>query len=96
MPTALPEGEYLHVQLSLGTLNTRQILNKIHTFNSVNLCLFVGSYVLDGWPLTKLQTDLLTKYRIIPVVILELHISEREMLRRAQVNKDSCIRYIPM
>jgi len=47
------------------------------------------SYVLDGWPLTKSQVELLTKFRIVPVVVLELEVSDQEMLRRAQLDRNS-------
>ncbi|CAI8010883.1 Adenylate kinase 9 [Geodia barretti] len=53
-------------------------------------------YVLDGWPLTKTQLDLLTKHRIIPVIIVEMQISKDEMLRRAQAEKVSIDRDYPV
>ena len=53
-----------------------------------------NSYVLDGWPLTKSQVDLLTKHRIIPVVVLELQVSDNELLRRAQLDRNSPTRSI--
>ncbi|XP_019849767.1 PREDICTED: adenylate kinase 9-like [Amphimedon queenslandica] len=46
-------------------------------------------YVLDGWPLTKAQVDLLNKYRIIPVRIVEIKITNEEMLKRAELIRQS-------
>jgi len=50
--------------------------------------------VLDGWPLTKDHVDLLTKFGVIPVCIVELHTTDEEMLRRAEVDRGSAGRYI--
>ena len=60
------------------------------------LMTYMYSYVLDGWPLTNSHMDLLTKHRIIPVVILELQVSDNEMLRRAQLDRSSPTRYMYM
>ena len=46
--------------------------------------------------MTKTQLDLLTKHRIIPVIIVEMQISKDEMLRRAQVEKVSIDRFEQM
>ena len=43
------------------------------------LCIH-NSFVLDGWPLTKSHVDLLTKFKIIPVLVIELQISDEEMI----------------
>ena len=45
--------------------------------------------MLDGWPLTKSQVDLLTKFHIIPVCILELKVNESEVLRRGKKDRNS-------
>ena len=47
------------------------------------------SYVLDGWPQTRSQVELLTKFRIVPVVVVELDVSDQEMLRRAELDRNS-------
>ena len=47
------------------------------------------SYVLDGWPLTRSHVELLTKFRIVPVVVVELGVSDQEMLRRAELDRNS-------
>ena len=54
------------------------------------------SFVLDGWPLTKSHVDLLTKHRIIPVVIVEMQVSDKEMLRRAELDRKSPTRCMYM
>ena len=46
-------------------------------------------YVLDGWPLTKAHVDLMTKFHIIPVCIVEVKISNQEILRRAAIDRKS-------
>jgi adenylate/nucleoside-diphosphate kinase len=53
-------------------------------------------FVLDGWPLTKSHVDLLTKHRIIPVVIVEMQVSDKEMLRRAELDRKSPTRTYPV
>jgi len=45
------------------------------------------SYVLDGWPLTKAQTDRLSDCHIIPVCILEMDVNTKEILRRARKDR---------
>ena len=52
------------------------------------------SFVLDGWPLTKSHVDLLTKFKIIPVLVIELQISDEEMMRRAHLDRNSPTRQI--
>ena len=54
---------------------------------------FLCRYVLDGWPITMAQVDLLNKCRIIPVTIVELNISDEELLSRADVDRTSTDRY---
>lgn len=44
-------------------------------------------YVLDGWPSTKAQVDLLTKFHIIPLCFLELTLSESEVLKRGEKDR---------
>ena len=46
-------------------------------------------FVLDGWPLTKSQVALLTKFHLIPVCIVELEVSNQEVLRRAAIDRKS-------
>ena len=49
----------------------------------------VNRYILDGWPLTKDQVDLLNKHRMIPVCIVELQVSDDECLRRGECDRKS-------
>ena len=44
--------------------------------------------MFDGWPLNKAHIDLLTKYHVLPVCIVELEVSDQEMLRRAEVDRE--------
>ena len=44
-------------------------------------------YVLDGWPLTREHVDLLTKFHILPVCVVELEVSDQEMLRRGDLDR---------
>lgn len=39
-------------------------------------------YVLDGFPKTKGQADLMAAHRIIPIQVIELQVDRDEMLRR--------------
>lgn len=39
-------------------------------------------YVLDGFPMTKRQADLMAARRITPVRVIELQLDKDEMLRR--------------
>ncbi|XP_026522287.1 adenylate kinase 9 [Notechis scutatus] len=45
--------------------------------------------VLDGYPVTKKQADLLEEMKIIPIKIFELDIDIKEVLRRALLDKQS-------
>ncbi len=56
------------------------------------MCL-THSYVLDGWPLTKNHVDLLTTFRIIPVCVVELNVTDDEMHRRAAIVRSSQDRF---
>lgn len=46
-------------------------------------------YVLDGWPLTKAQVELLAKFHITPVCIVELEVSDQEVLRRGEGDRNA-------
>ena len=60
------------------------VLLNIVQFHSVVL---IFRYVLDGWPLTRAHVDLLTKFHILPVCVVELEISDQEMLRRGDLDR---------
>lgn len=53
-------------------------------------------FVLDGWPVTKAQVDLLARYRIVPVCIVEVKVSDAEVLRRGDCDRTSSSRKHPM
>ena len=52
------------------------------------------SFVLDGWPSTKSQVDLLVKFHITPVCVVEMSINEAEVLKRGKIDRCSVNRYI--
>ena len=58
-----------------------------------NLIVFENRYILDGWPLTKEQVDLLNKHRMIPVCIVELEVGDEECLRRGESDRKSPTKY---
>ena len=45
--------------------------------------------MFDGWPINKAHIDLLTKYHVLPVCVMELVVSDQEMLRRAEVDREA-------
>eukprot|EP00057_Strongylocentrotus_purpuratus_P026855 XP_011681329.1 PREDICTED: adenylate kinase 9 [Strongylocentrotus purpuratus] len=52
-------------------------------------------YVLDGYPVSKHQVDLMTDYGIIPVVVLELSVDSRELMVRGMKDRHSSERLLP-
>ncbi|XP_063152555.1 adenylate kinase 9 [Candoia aspera] len=48
-----------------------------------------SGFVIDGYPVTRKQVDLLEEMKIIPVKIFELDIDVKEVLRRALLDKQS-------
>ena len=62
----------------------------MHELCMVTVHVFVfPRYVLDGWPLTKAHVDLLTRFHIIPVCIVELEVGDQEVLRRGEIDRGS-------
>ncbi|KAG2468399.1 KAD9 kinase, partial [Polypterus senegalus] len=53
----------------------------------MNLVCNTRGYVLDGYPMTKKQADLLEDRCIIPVQIIELNINTKEVLKRGLMEK---------
>ena len=53
-------------------------------------------YVLDGWPQTKAHIDLLTRYRVVPVCLVELQVSDQEMMRRTERDRAAPKRAYPL
>lgn len=58
-----------------------------HILLLILMCLV--RFVLDGWPLTKEQVDLLNKHRMILVCIVELQVSDEECLKRGEADRKS-------
>jgi adenylate/nucleoside-diphosphate kinase len=46
-------------------------------------------YVLDGYPLTKNQVDLMTQRSLIPVRVLDLTVNSKELVTRATIDRYS-------
>ena len=53
-----------------------------------------GRFVLDGFPVTKQQVDIMTKRSIIPVRVIELQVDGKEIANRATRDRYSAKRYI--
>lgn len=51
-------------------------------------------YVLDGFPATKAQVELLVKLKIVPVCLVELEVSNEELLQRAAKDRSSAARHV--
>lgn len=61
--------------------NHLKLLKHRYTVKTVNHT-FVGSYVLDGYPITKKQVDLMNQRSIIPVRVIELEMNSNEVMVR--------------
>ena len=55
--------------------------------------MFYVRYILDGYPVTKRQVELLTERKIIPVRVVELQVEDDEVLRRGTADRHSPTRY---
>ncbi|XP_077977825.1 adenylate kinase 9-like isoform X2 [Glandiceps talaboti] len=53
-------------------------------------------YILDGFPLTKKQVDLMTERSIIPVRVLELEVDSKELMLRGMKDRHSSERSLPL
>ncbi len=49
---------------------------------------------MDGWPLTKAHVELLARFHIIPVCVVELEVSDQDLLRRAEADRSSPSRQV--
>ena len=65
-----------------------------HVFVIANVTLFVFRFVLDGYPVTKKQVDLMTKRSIIPVRVIELTLDSLEVVTRATMDRYSEDKYV--
>ncbi|XP_072537006.1 adenylate kinase 9 [Salminus brasiliensis] len=62
----------------------------------MNLACSTRGYVLDGFPMTKRQADLMEAHSIIPVRVIELQLDTVEVLRRGLADKMKFNRPYPM
>ncbi|KAK3516708.1 hypothetical protein QTP70_022501 [Hemibagrus guttatus] len=62
----------------------------------LNLVCSTRGYVLDGFPMTKRQADLMAARRIIPIRVIELQLDRDEVLRRGMNEKMKANRPYPM
>ncbi|XP_053469806.1 adenylate kinase 9 isoform X2 [Ictalurus furcatus] len=62
----------------------------------LNVVCSTRGYVLDGFPMTKRQADLMAARRIIPIRVIELQIDKDEMLRRGMKDMMKPDRPYPM
>lgn len=53
-------------------------------------------FILDGYPVTKKQVELLTERKIIPVKVLELQVDDDEVLRRGTADRHAPTRVLPL
>ena len=51
-------------------------------------------YVLDGFPCTKKQVELMNERKILPVKIIELDVEDKELKRRAAMDRRSKERFV--
>ena len=56
--------------------------------NCMTLTVIVFRYVLDGYPMTKRQVDLMTERKIIPVRVIELELPEVETVTRGKRDRE--------
>ncbi|KAL9969395.1 hypothetical protein ACROYT_G021608 [Oculina patagonica] len=53
-------------------------------------------FILDGYPVTKRQVELLTERKIIPVRVVELQVEDDEVLRRGTADRHAPTRVFPL
>ena len=53
-------------------------------------------FILDGYPLTRHQVDLMTQRAIIPVRVIELSLNSKEVVTRATKDRYSPERTLPL
>ncbi|XP_071818767.1 adenylate kinase 9-like isoform X4 [Apostichopus japonicus] len=82
----LQKGAVIPDELAVRALEVTMLDSKANT----------RGYILDGYPVTKTQVDLLTEYNIIPVVILELQVDSRELMVRGMKDRHSPLRTLPL
>ena len=70
-----------------------RVYSTIHQCNIFFLS-YIIRFILDGLPATKSQVDLLSKFQIVPISILELDIDTPEILKRGENDRHSLSRYV--
>ena len=53
-------------------------------------------FVLDGYPMTMPQVELMTKRSIIPVRVIEMALESKEVVTRATIDRYSPNRLLPL
>lgn len=94
--------EYVHMEILCGLIGYTTLVHgcwNMHLWTymygvawlatSIKAPLPPSRYVLDGWPLTKAQVELLAKFHITPVCIVELEVSDQEVLRRGEGDRNA-------
>lgn len=69
-------------------------LSPITSIHGLLTC--VCSFVLDGYPLSRQQVELMTKRNILPVRVLELQLPGMEIVTRATKDRYSPDRSLPL
>ncbi|EDO38691.1 predicted protein [Nematostella vectensis] len=62
----------------------------------LNMHFQTGGFVLDGYPLTARQVELMTERKIIPVKVLELRVTDEEVIRRGIADRNDPARLLPL
>ncbi|KAJ8397628.1 hypothetical protein AAFF_G00436270 [Aldrovandia affinis] len=62
----------------------------------MNLVCSTRGFVLDGYPMTKKQADLMASHSIIPVRVIELHLDTIDVLKRGLADKMKLPRPYPL
>ncbi|XP_033125059.1 adenylate kinase 9-like isoform X4 [Anneissia japonica] len=82
----LRQGKVVPDELAVQALEVSLTNMRCHT----------RGYILDGYPLTKRQVDLMTEMNIIPVVVLELEVDSREVMVWGMKDRYSPDRSLPL
>ena len=55
---------------------------------------YICSYILDGYPMTKKQVDLMTERCLIPVRVFELDVDSKEIMVRGTRDRITASRFV--
>ncbi|EDV21496.1 uncharacterized protein TRIADDRAFT_30390 [Trichoplax adhaerens] len=85
-------NEYLYVgQTVPDALGIQALENAL-----LNVTCQTRGFVLDGFPSTKKQVELMNERKILPVKIIELDVEDKELKRRAAMDRRSKDRVLPL